>query len=206
MVLLSLCQTLSAQRLEGFSVSMIPDSVFARMLGKSYPEGCRVERNDLRYLRLMHYDGEGRVCHGEMVCNKSIADDVVEIFEELFRQQYPIERIRLIDDYDAQDEQSMRDNNTSCFCYRVISGTTVLSKHSQGIAVDLNTLYNPYVKIKSDGTLHIEPETGRPYIDRKRSFPYKIDENDLAYKLFTQHGFQWGGHWKSVKDYQHFEK
>ena len=206
MLLLSVGTAAMAQRMEGFSVSMIPDSVFARMQGKSYPRDCRVQRDDLRYLRLMHYDGEGCVRHGEMVCNKAIATDVVEIFEELFRQHYPIERIRLIDDYDAQDEQSMRDNNTSCFCYRVVTGTAVLSKHSQGMAVDLNTLYNPYVKRKKDGTLHIEPSTGRPYVDRKRSFPYKIDESDLAYKLFKKHGFQWGGHWRSVKDYQHFEK
>ncbi|MBP9545072.1 MAG: M15 family metallopeptidase, partial [Alistipes sp.] len=23
---------------------------------------------------------------------------------------------------------------------------------------------------------------------------------------FLRHGFTWGGHWKSLKDYQHFEK
>lgn len=205
-LLLSMSTMVMAQRLEGFSVSEIPDSVFVRMQGKTFPEGCRMQRSDLRYLRLMHYDGTGRVCQGEMVCNKSIAQDVVEIFEELFRQHYPIERIRLMDDYDAVDEQAMRDNNSSCFCYRTVTGTQVLSKHAQGLAVDLNTLYNPYVKRQKDGTLHIEPATGRPYIDRKRSLPYKIDEQDLAYKLFRQHGFQWGGHWKSVKDYQHFEK
>ncbi|MGN0732105.1 MAG: M15 family metallopeptidase [Treponema sp.] len=34
---------------------------------------------------------------------------------------------------------------------------------------------------------------------------YKIDENDLAYKLFTEHGFKWGGSWQELKDYQHFE-
>ena len=25
----------------------------------------------------------------------------------------------------------------------------------------------------------------------------KIDENDLCYKLFTEHGFTWGGNWNS---------
>lgn len=196
----------TTQEVDGFSLSEIPDSVFVRMQGKSFPDGCRMQRSDLRYLKLLHYDMNGRVCQGEMVCNKAIAQDLIEIFAELFRQKYPIERIRLMDDYDAVDEQAMRDNNTSCFCYRAISGTNVLSKHAQGMAVDLNTLYNPYLKRAKDGTLHIEPSTGKPYVNRNRSFPYKIDENDLAYKLFKQHGFQWGGHWKSVKDYQHFEK
>ena len=34
----------------------------------------------------------------------------------------------------------------------------------------------------------------------------KIDENDLCYKLFIEHGFTWGGNWNSSKDYQHFQK
>lgn len=195
-----------AQTTPGFSVHEISDSVFARMQGKTFPEGCTVKRSDLRYLRVLHYDGNGKVQEGEMVCNKAIAQDLLEIFEELFRQKYPIERMRLMDDYDADDERSMRDNNTSCFCYRVVSGTQVLSKHAQGLAVDINPLYNPYVKTRKDGTVAVEPSTGKPYVNRSGSFPYKITTGDLTYKLFTQHGFQWGGNWKSVKDYQHFEK
>ena len=95
----------------------------------------------------------------------------------------------------------MTDNNTSCFCYRTISGTSKLSYHARGLAVDVNTLYNPYVSSKK-----IEPAAGEEYAyDRDSGNPYYIDENDLCYKLFTEHGFFWGGHWNSVKDYQHFE-
>ena len=43
------------------------------------------------------------------------------------------------------------------------------------------------------------------YIDRTADFPYKIDHNDLCYKLFMEHGFEWGGDWENAKDYQHFE-
>jgi hypothetical protein len=67
--------------------------------------------------------------------------------------------------------------------------------------VDINTLYNPYVNRKQE----VEPATAGAYIDRTKDFPYKIDTHDLCYKLFTEHGFEWGGNWKSVKDYQHFE-
>ena len=59
-----LCMTMMAQdtgRLNGFTSSEIPDSVFRRMQGRSFPEGCRVHRSDLRYLRLLHYDGNGKV-------------------------------------------------------------------------------------------------------------------------------------------------
>ena len=189
-----------------FSAQPIPDSVFLRMQGRSWPEGCAVRRADLRYLRLSHFDAEKNEHVGEMVCNKVIANDLLEIFRELYRQKYPIQRIRLIDDYEAEDEWSMRDNNTSCFCYRKVSGTTKLSKHATGMAVDVNTLYNPYVRTGKNGRRIVEPATAVKYVDRSKSFPYKIVKGDLLYRLFIRHGFKWGGSWRTVKDWQHFEK
>lgn len=189
-----------------FSVQPIPDSIFLRMQGRSWPEGCAVRRADLRYLRLSHFDAEKNEHVGEMVCNKVIANDLLEIFRELYRQKYPIQRIRLIDDYEAEDERSMRDNNTSCFCYRKVSGTTKLSKHATGMAVDVNTLYNPYVRTGKNGRRIVEPATAVKYVDRSKSFPYKIVKGDLLYRLFIRHGFKWGGSWRTVKDWQHFEK
>ena len=99
----------------------------------------------------------------------------------------------------------MSDNNTSCFCYRVVSGTTKLSKHAMGMAIDVNPRYNPYVHTVN-GKLKIEPANGKPYADRSKSYKYKITKGDLCYRLFKQHGFRWGGEWRTVKDYQHFEK
>ena len=189
-----------------FSAQPIPDSVFHRMQGRSWPEGCTIRRADLRYLRLTHVDAESKEHVGEMVCNKAIANDLIEIFKELYRQKYPIQRIRLIDDYEAVDERSMRDNNSSCFCYRKVSGTTKLSKHAMGMAVDINTLYNPYVRTGKDGRRIVEPATATKYVDRRKTFPYKIVKGDLLYRLFVQHGFKWGGSWRTMKDWQHFEK
>ena len=28
---------------------------------------------------------------------------------------------------------------------------------------------------------------------------------EMSYKIFTKNGFEWGGDWQGVKDYQHFE-
>jgi hypothetical protein len=190
----------------GFGVTAISDSLFNRMQGKSYPASCTVSRNELRLVSVLHIDFEGNTRRGEIICNKAIADDLCEIFHELYRQRYPIERIRPIDDYNADDELSMQANNTSCFCYRVVSGSKKLSAHARGLAVDLNPLQNPYVKRRSDGTLIVQPSTARPYINRARTFKYKITHRDLAYRLFRKHGFTWGGDWHSLKDYQHFEK
>lgn len=206
MKLLLFLMLLGGQVEQAFTSSPVPDSVFVRMQGKSYPADCTVPRSDLRYLRLLHVDEKGVTHQGEMVCNKAIAADLLDIFRELYKQKYPIERIRLIDDYDADDERSMRDNNSSCFCYRVIAGSHSLSKHALGMAVDINTLYNPYVRRRKNGTLFVQPATGVPYVNRQRQFPYKITSGDLLVRLFLQHGFRWGGSWKNYKDYQHFDK
>jgi len=81
-----------------------------------------------------------------------------------------------------------------------------LSKHAYGLAIDVNPYYNPYVTYGQDGEEIISPVSASAYADRRVGFPYKIDEDDLCYKLFIQHGFIWGGNWNSVKDYQHFQK
>ena len=201
-----LCLSAVGAGAQEFSSQIIPDSIFLRMQGRSWPEGCPLRRSDFCYLRVSHFDAEKKEHVGEMVCNKAIAADLLEIFRELYRQKYPIQRIRLIDDYEAKDEQSMRDNNTSCFCYRRVSGTAKLSKHAMGMAVDVNTLYNPYVRTGKDGRQIVEPATATKYVDRSKSFPYKIVKGDLLYRLFLQHGFKWGGSWRTMKDWQHFEK
>lgn len=187
-----------------FESEPISDEIFARMYGKSYKEDCTVPREELRYLRLSHYGFDGQIHEGEMVVNAAIADEVTEIFRELFEARYPIEKMRLIDDYDADDESSMADNNSSAFNYRTISGMDKLSNHSRGMAIDINPLYNPYIH-SNTGTEACEPANALPYTDRSLDFPYKIDETDLCYQVFTAHGFSWGGSWSSAKDYQHFE-
>lgn len=190
---------------DDFYISEIPDDIFAKMQGKSYKEDCTVPREDLRYVHVRHMGFDGEAKDGELVVNKAIADDVLAIFEELYKADYPIEKVRLVDEYDADDEASMSDNNSSAFNFRFISHTTRISKHGLGMAVDINTRYNPYVKTVN-GKFSIEPANGADYVDRSKDFPYKIDHDDLCYKLFTEHGFTWGGDWTRSKDYQHFER
>ena len=189
---------------EAFYMTEISDALFARMEGKTFKADCTLPREDLRYLHVLHVDGAGEVHEGEMVVNYHIAEDVLEILRKLYEAGYPIERMRLMDEYDADDETAMRDNNSSCFNFRFISHTTRVSKHGLGLAVDINTLYNPYTRV-ADGVRIVEPATGEAYLDREADFPYKITEGDLCWQLFAEHGFIWGGSWKNRKDYQHFE-
>ena len=198
-------ETPEASYADDFYISEVPDDIFAKMQGKSYKEDCTVPREDLRYVHVRHMGFDGEAKDGELVVNKAIADDVLAIFEELYKADYPIEKVHLVDEYDADDEASMSDNNSSAFNFRFISHTTRISRHGLGMAVDINTRYNPYVKTV-DGKLSIEPANGADYVDRSKDFPHKIDHEDLCYKLFKEHGFTWGGDWTHSKDYQHFER
>lgn len=199
-------QIIAAQGEMSFFKDMeIPDSVFNLMQGKSFKQNCTVPRNDLRYILCLHRDINGRAIVGEMVVNKKISSKVLNIFYQLYLAHYPIEKMRLVDYWNAVDEMSMRDNNSSSFNFRFMSHSTKVSKHGLGVAIDINPLYNPYHKILKDGKEIIEPETGAPYCNRSKSFPYKVEKGDLCYRLFTENGFEWGGDWKTLKDYQHFE-
>lgn len=165
-----------------FTISPIPDDIFAKMQGKSFKDNCTVPREDLRYLKVLHVGFDGKTHTGELVVSRLIADDVLDIFKQLYEAGYEIEKIRLIDEYDADDEKSMSDNNSSAFNFRYISYSTKLSKHALGLAVDINTLYNPYVKYV-DGRRNVEPANAEKYTDRSIEFPHKIDHDDLCYKV-----------------------
>lgn len=196
---------------EGFFYEPISPEIEARIRGISYPEddtNIEVSIDDLSYVSVLYNDFDGNVAQGELICNNSIALDLVEIFEELYRNGYQFEQIALIDEYGGDDTLSMANNNTSCFNYRIVDGSNHLSKHAYGLAIDINPFYNPYVVFNKDGSgeTYISPKGSEVYADRSNDFPYKIDENDLCYKLFIEHGFTWGGNWNSSKDYQHFQK
>lgn len=190
-----------------YSEKIVPgDEVLSRIDGCSYQENDNIALEELCYVRVLYYGFDGATHVGELIVNREIESDIREIFLALYQARYPIERMELVDAYEGDDERSMADNNTSAFNYRLISGTSKLSNHSYGRAIDLNPFYNPYVYTTKDGQLHCEPVGAVDYVDRNADFAHKIDHEDLAYQLFTAHGFTWGGDWNTRKDYQHFEK
>lgn len=184
-----------------FPVMQIPDMVFEKMQGVSFREDCPVTRDELRYIKLLHWGTDGKPHQGEIIVNEQIADDVQDIFFKLYKASYPIESVQLVDVYGGNDEISMTKNNTSGFNARKMTDGESWSKHAHGMAIDLNPKYNPYV----NGEL-ILPVDSVEYADRTKSFRMKIDGTDYAYKLFTSYGFTWGGNWTNLQDYQHFEK
>ena len=190
---------------EGFYYEPLSENVKQRIYGLSYKEDCTISYDDLRYLSLNYINFSGEIVTGELICNKLIADDLIEIFYELFVAGYQVDKIRLIDEYQADDDLSCADDNSSCFNYRVVEGSTSLSKHALGMAVDINPVFNPYVTFP-EGIQRVSPAGSEAYADRSLDFAHKINEADLCYQLFISHGFTWGGNWKTLKDYQHFQK
>lgn len=187
------------------------DEIYNRIYGKSYRDNDNINLENLRYLKLLHYNFEHKIQVGEMIVNVSICEDILHIFKELFNEEYEIQSIYLIDNYwtgDAvsTDTASIEANNTSCFNYREVTGGSVLSRHAYGCAVDINPQQNPYVWYEG-GEACWTHENATPYINRdNKNDSHIITAGDLCYSIFEKYGFAWGGNWTNPVDYQHFEK
>ncbi len=194
-----------------FTIQEIDDNIFKNVNGKSYHENGDISLNELRYLKLLHYNYEHEIQVGELIVNEKIAEDCRNIFRELFEQEYEIQSMRLVDNYwtgdsGETDKNSIEHNNTSAFHYRVITGGAALSEHALGYAVDVNPLQNPYVNLDRDGNPTQYYKDMELYLDRTSGAGHMITSEDICYQTFIKYGFSWGGDWENPKDYQHFEK
>ena len=190
-------------------VSMLSDNIQHRMKkGNSWHKGCPVGLQDLRYLRIKYLNFEGETKLGEMIVHKEVADEVVDIFHELYNIGYPIHKMKLVSDYKGNDWQSIEADNTSAFNCRNATGSKKWSKHSYGKAIDINPIENPYISRKG----RISHKASLQYRKRVHRLDIHPDnwalllKNDKATKIFQKYGWKWGGDWHSVKDYQHFSK
>jgi hypothetical protein len=193
-----------------FVSSEISENVQTRIVGKSYQENADISLDDLRYLKVLHYNFAHQIQVGELIVNAVLAEDFLEIFQELFENEYEIQSMYLIDDYwtgdpTSTDSLSITNNNTSAFCYREITWGGELSRHAFGRAVDINPQQNPYVDY-SAGKPYWANENANSYIDRTTGAAHMITHDDICFRLFAEHGFEWGGDWYPIVDYQHFEK
>ena len=190
---------------DGFYYKPLSEELRAYITGSSYPAEPQdnITYKSLNYIHVLHYSFEGEILTGELIVAADLADEVTQIFYQLYLAEYPLTSIVLIDAFGGStgDNASMTANNTSAFNYRLVAGTDKLSNHALGRAIDINPMMNPYVKGN-----HVSPENGVAYADRSEISLGMIDENDLCYRLFTAYGWEWGGDWHSSKDYQHFEK
>lgn len=190
------------------SISTIMPEIKKRMIkGNSWREGCPVGLKDLRYLRIKHIDFNGDEQMGEMIVHKEVSVEVTEIFEALYKIGYPIKKMRLVSEYKGNDWQSIESDNTSAFNCRAATGSKKWSKHSYGKAIDINPIENPYISRKGYIS-HKASKTYRNRVHQKSTYSDKavLLKGDKAVQIFKKYGWEWGGDWSGVKDYQHFSK
>jgi hypothetical protein len=183
------------------SVTSIPPSLREQIVGSSWHSGCPVRIRKLRLVRVSIHRFDGTTSQGRMIIHRLQAQNIVTVMHKLWRADYPIRRMRLVDAYGADDDRSMAADNTSAFNCRYVAGSSPprWSMHAYGKAIDLNPVENPYVS----GT-HVSPASGQKYADRccHRAI---VHAGDKVVRAFASVGWEWGGSWTGgTKDYQHF--
>ena len=186
------------------SIQPLPESMRRKMTGLSWNDYCPVSLDDLVLIKVRYRTNMGFSKMGKLIVNKSVADNTVEVFRELYEMKFPIKQIKPIDKFQADDPTSMRHNNTSAFrCSEREKASKdrrgTWSEHSKGEAIDLNPLVNPFVT--SSG---VQPVEGEKYADRTLNVKGMVTPEVV--EIFERHGWKWGGNWRSSKDYQHFSK
>jgi hypothetical protein len=166
----------------------------------SWRRGCPVPPGRLRMVRADFWGFDRRVHRGEVIVHRDHARRILAVLEKLFDARYPIERMRLVDAYRADDDRSMAANNTSAFNCRRVKGTSRWSEHAYGLAIDVNPLRNPYVTAGG----RVSPPAGRKYANRARAGAAMIRPGDKVVRAFAAAGWKWGGYWSGSRDYQHF--
>lgn len=192
-----------------YSISNISHKIEKKMLeGNSHKKSCPTSLKDLRYLTLSYIDFNGNTKIGELIVHKDVSLEVVNIFKTLYETSYPIERMELVSNYKGDDFNSIEANNTSAYNCRNIEGTNRWSRHAYGKAIDINPIQNPYVSKKGK----ISHTASLKYKVREQKDLNNLGQEALILKdgivvnMFKKYGWIWGGDWKTIKDYQHFDK
>lgn len=157
-------------------------------IAKDYIEKSIVDVN------VDYIDFNGKVKSGILQVHKNVQNDVINIFNELKEIGFPIFQIKTIDNYNFSDEESVKANNSSAYNFRFVAGTTKLSDHAVGLAIDINPVQNPWLHPSALNIFEYKPGTKGT-----------IEHNSDVVKIFSKYGWYWGGNWRNP-DYQHFFK
>jgi len=183
---------------KAIKLDTIIDSDLKKIKVRSDLKNFNTIYKELSLINVYYFGYDSLIHRGQLVCHKSVANELKEIFIELYKIKFPIESVRPISLFEWNDEISMSSNNTSCFNYRTVSNSNKLSEHSKGLAIDLNPKYNPYISSKGV----ISPKNGE--YNNKNIGTIIVDSKVIS--IFKDKGWKWGGNWKRSKDYQHFSK
>jgi len=152
----------------------------------------------LSIIDVCYYSFDGRKHQGQIIVNQELEDDIYEIFNFIEKTLFPVGKVIPVVAYQWDDYSSMADNNSSSFNFRVIQGTTKLSMHSLGKAIDINPVQNPVVYPNG-----VVAPRGAKYLPKERG---TLTEDHPVVQEFLKRGWHWGGNFEQPKDYHHFEK
>jgi len=186
---------------EGFAakvVSPAPPRVIDR---STWQQGCPVRATDLAWLRLTFWGFDAKRHTGELLVHRTVADGMVRVFRTLYRTRFPQEQVVIVRSYDPDAPPTGDGNGTGSFVCRPATGSTYYSQHAYGLAIDLNTFQNPYLK----GEV-VLPELASAYLRRDAVRPGMVTTRGPVIEAFARIGWKWGGLWNSAKDYQHFSQ
>ena len=189
----------------------IAEMLKSKVLKKPY--FCDPSR--LKILTISYYDFSGKTHDdGKIVVLDAAAQNVIKIFQEIYENKFPLQSVKLMDDFGGDDDFAMNENNSSAFNQRRIAGSDKLSIHSYGLAIDINPLQNPFIIFNhQDGSAQYHPSAGVKFINRPTidSGESKKDAKKSGFvepivKIFHKNGLTiWGGDWKDPIDYHHFQ-
>lgn len=174
----------------------------------SWVPGCPVGPAQLRRLRIGYVGFDGAHHRGTLVVAAGAVPAVRKAFRAAYRAGFPIRTIRPVDRYYGgsragmarSDARSMAADNTSAFNCRYATGSSRLSRHAWGDAVDVNPRENPHVL---GGRTY--PGNGAAYADRSPLRAGMLDGRSALTAAFRAKGWTWGGTY-SAPDYQHFSR
>lgn len=201
--------------MQKFFKSLLTDSLKNDMIKKKiWSRECPVSMERLNLLTVSYVDFEKKEHNnGNIMVLDVVADNVLEIFKVLFEYKFPINSLKLINDYNGNDDKSMEANNSSAFNFRKILSTNDVSIHSYGLAIDINPLQNPYLinnYTPKKTNVAVYPPQGMEYINRinirKGMVESNLNNKLNVVSLFKQNGFSiWGGEWNEPIDLHHFQ-
>nr|WP_246283642.1 M15 family metallopeptidase [Nocardioides perillae] len=185
-------------------VAPAPDRVVDR---STWEPGCPVARDDLAWLRVVHRGFDGGRHTGELLVHRDVATDLRQVFRDLWRADFPLERVSITDRAALDAPPTGDGNDTGAFVCRPVTGGGGFSQHAYGLAVDLNPFQNPYLRVRetASGTERIVlPELASAYLDRDRRAPGMVRAGGPVVRAFARIGWSWGGDYRTLRDWQHF--
>lgn len=160
---------------------------------------CPVNPEQLSYVTVSFWGFDGLPHTGELIVAADQAEAIVGVFEKLHDERFPMEEMRIVRPSDLSGLPTGDTNNTATFACRAVTGGSRFSEHAYGLAIDINPFHNPYER---NGV--VLPELATSYLDRDQTLEGMILRDDLVVAAFAEIGWEWGGNWQSLKDFQHF--